>query len=150
MKAMLIPYQQGMENWDIPYFEGMTSVKAPTLHTIGKNLFDGVSYIDGFIASANDYVVSRDTDVVSILVNVNKNTDYILSAKTKFSRSIVGGSLTPISIGAKTTNLNSERVGNTIKFNSGDYTNIIIYLNNTKIDIEEIQVEEKAKARRVK
>ena len=131
-----------MENWDIPYFEGMQSVKMPTLKSVGKNLFDGVSYIDGFITSGNNYTVSPDTDVSSILVNVNKNTDYILSAKTTFSRSIVGGSLTPISIGTKTTNLNSERVGNTIKFNSGIYTNIIIYLNETKIDIEDIQVEE--------
>jgi hypothetical protein len=28
-----------MENWDIPYFEGMQSVKMPVLTTTGKNLF---------------------------------------------------------------------------------------------------------------
>ena len=37
---MLIEYQQGMENWDIPYFEGMQSVKMPVLTTTGKNLFN--------------------------------------------------------------------------------------------------------------
>lgn len=37
----VIEYQDGMENWDIPYFEGMQSVKMPVLTTIGKNLFDG-------------------------------------------------------------------------------------------------------------
>ena len=37
---MIIEYQEGMENWDIPYFEGMTSVKAPVLTTIGKNLLN--------------------------------------------------------------------------------------------------------------
>ena len=31
-------YQEGMENWDIPYFEGMTSVKMPVLTTTGQNL----------------------------------------------------------------------------------------------------------------
>ena len=36
---MIIEYQEGMENWDIPYFEGMTSVKAPVLHSVGKNLW---------------------------------------------------------------------------------------------------------------
>ena len=36
--AMIIEYQEGMENWDIPYFEGMASVKAPVLHSVGKNL----------------------------------------------------------------------------------------------------------------
>lgn len=35
---MIIEYQDGMENWDIPYFEGMQSVKMPVLTTCGKNL----------------------------------------------------------------------------------------------------------------
>lgn len=39
-RIMIIEYQQGMENWDIPYFEGMQSVKLPVLTTTGKNLFD--------------------------------------------------------------------------------------------------------------
>lgn len=125
------------------FIEGMQSVKNPSVKTTGKNLFDGLSYIDGFIASANNYTVSYDANVTSILVNVNKNTDYVLSAKTSFDRNTVGGSLEPISNGTKTTNLNSERLAdNKIKFNSGEYTNIIIYLNSSKIDIEDIQVEE--------
>lgn len=40
VEVLFIEYQQGMENWDIPYFEGMTSVKMPVLKTTGKNLFD--------------------------------------------------------------------------------------------------------------
>ena len=39
----IMEYQEGMENWDIPYFEGMQSVKMPVLTTVGKNLFD-ISY----------------------------------------------------------------------------------------------------------
>ena len=42
---MVIEYQEGMENWDIPYFEGMTSVKMPVLKTTGKNLFDKTKII---------------------------------------------------------------------------------------------------------
>lgn len=38
---MLFEYQEGMETWDIPYFEGMASVENPVVETIGKNLFDG-------------------------------------------------------------------------------------------------------------
>ncbi len=37
---LLLEYQEGMENWDIPYFEGMQSVKMPVLTTTGKNLFN--------------------------------------------------------------------------------------------------------------
>lgn len=40
-RYMVIEYQQGMENWDIPYFTGMQSVKLPVLTTAGKNLFNG-------------------------------------------------------------------------------------------------------------
>ena len=38
--VIMLEYQEGMENWDIPYFEGMQSVKMPVLTTVGKNLFD--------------------------------------------------------------------------------------------------------------
>lgn len=37
---LFIEYQDGMENWDLPYFEGMQSVKLPVLTTTGKNLFN--------------------------------------------------------------------------------------------------------------
>ena len=40
-KIRLIEYVTGLENLDIPYFEGMTSVKMPVLTTTGKNLYDG-------------------------------------------------------------------------------------------------------------
>lgn len=40
VQPMVIEYQEGMENWDIPYFEGMQSVKMPVLTTTGKNLFE--------------------------------------------------------------------------------------------------------------
>ena len=46
-KVNIIEYQDGMENWDIPYFEGMQSVKMPVLTTTGKNLFDGELEIGG-------------------------------------------------------------------------------------------------------
>ena len=34
---MVIEYEDSMENWDIPYFTGMTSCKMPVLTTTGKN-----------------------------------------------------------------------------------------------------------------
>ena len=37
-RYMIIEYQEGMEHWDIPYFEGMQSVRIPVLTTTGKNL----------------------------------------------------------------------------------------------------------------
>lgn len=51
---ILIEYQDGMENWDIPYFEGMTSVKNPVVTSIGKNLFDGGLEV-GAISNSSGY-----------------------------------------------------------------------------------------------
>ena len=50
---MIIEYQQGMENWDIPYFEGMASCKMPILHTVGKNLFGGELEIGSLSSTGN-------------------------------------------------------------------------------------------------
>ena len=47
-KIAIIEYQDGMENWDIPYFEGMQSVKMPVLTTTGKNLFDKIGATPDF------------------------------------------------------------------------------------------------------
>lgn len=35
-ETFVVEYQEGMENWDIPYFEGMCSVKMPILHNVGS------------------------------------------------------------------------------------------------------------------
>ena len=41
LKLLIIEYQEGMENWNIPYFEGMQSVKMPVLMTRNNlNLLD--------------------------------------------------------------------------------------------------------------
>ena len=39
VRCVLLEYQEGMENWDIPFFEGLCDVKAPILKNVGKNLY---------------------------------------------------------------------------------------------------------------
>lgn len=67
--AMIIEYQKGMENWDIPYFEGMQSVKMPVLHTVGKNLFNINGNVnekyDGLGASADPNIVDGNVIIPS-------------------------------------------------------------------------------------
>ena len=54
---MIIEYQQGMENWDIPYFEGMQSVKLPVLTTHNSNNFPFKEFIEGTGATEDeDYI----------------------------------------------------------------------------------------------
>ena len=74
-RQMLIEYQQGMENWNIPYFEGMQSVKMPVLKATGKNLFDGelelgdIGSNDG-IQTQGDFAISKNFNVINGGVNV--------------------------------------------------------------------------------
>lgn len=53
---MLLEYQDGMENWDIPYFEGMQSVRMPVLTTTGKNLLNPKKIVSSIYTSSNDGV----------------------------------------------------------------------------------------------
>lgn len=54
IRQTLIEYQQGMENWDIPYFTGLCDSKMPILRNMGKNLIPlpliantGLTWVDG-------------------------------------------------------------------------------------------------------
>ena len=78
VRQMLIEYQDGIENWDIPYFTGMTSVKMPVLTTTGKNLFDinSMSNINNW-----DTVVSNEIPYCSYKINLKPNTTYTFSQK---------------------------------------------------------------------
>ena len=62
----LFTYQDGMENWDIPYFEGMQSVKMPVLTITGKNL----------INVPDTDKIGQETDITNAF---KMNTDYTFS-----------------------------------------------------------------------
>ena len=71
MDIILIEYQDGMENWDIPYFEGMQSVKMPVLTTTGKNLFPTNNFLE---YGTNNQMVGQSTFEVYL-----KSGDYCSS-----------------------------------------------------------------------
>ena len=51
--ASIVLLEGDYTNVDIPYFEGMTSVEAPVLHSVGKNLFDDTSLKEADLAKEN-------------------------------------------------------------------------------------------------
>lgn len=71
-KVMAIPYQDGMENWDIPYFTGIQSVKLPGLTTIGKNLLNmndyGLRFATTFVDSTDNSITFTTTEAWGGLV----------------------------------------------------------------------------------
>ena len=78
LQIMILEYQEGMENWDIPYFEGMASVKAPVLTTVGKNLFNNefttISNYDNQMYSrvnVNKIIGKNGNFTISILEELN-------------------------------------------------------------------------------
>ena len=74
---MLLEYQDGMENWDIPYFEGMQSVKMPVLTSIGKNLFNGQVTENAALNGTGDLNSNVEGYCVSDFVEIKSNTQYI-------------------------------------------------------------------------
>lgn len=77
----IIEYQEGMENWDIPYFEGMQSVKMPVLTTTGKNLVDMTKFAsynhDKGYTEIDTSKPSQSSN--NIEVNLKPKTTYMLS-----------------------------------------------------------------------
>ena len=81
VQPMVIEYQEGMENWDIPYFEGMQSVKMPVLCTTGKNLFDSSTEIvtGQGISSVNGLPYNTSTHSHTGFLRAKPNTSYTIT-----------------------------------------------------------------------
>lgn len=70
---ILLEYQEGMENWDIPYFEGMQSVRMPVLTTTGKNLFDKEAFYNDWKGKQAKYIYKETVDGEDVLKIHNLN-----------------------------------------------------------------------------
>lgn len=88
--AMIFEYQEGMENWDIPYFDGMKSVEAPSVKTTGKNLFDGI-LAQGYIGDATGEANTSKVGVHSPnYMKVKPNTTYIRTITGSYPSGVDG------------------------------------------------------------
>ena len=74
LSIIFIKYQEGMENWDISYFEGMQSVKMPVLRTTGKNQFDG-ELISGYISTTGAFYKESSSVCSSNFNQISSNED---------------------------------------------------------------------------
>ena len=75
---MLIEYQEGMENWDIPYFTGLCDVKMPILRNVGKNLLSIQDYSPK--GTLTNVEVTRNT-LKATVEGVWHGFEYILQLK---------------------------------------------------------------------
>lgn len=94
IKLMIIKYQDGMENWDIPYFTGMQSVKLPALTTTGKNLFDMNRPYDAITDS--QATVVQDTNQITVSSaesGIYVNANFILDKDFFAGKTVTGSCL---------------------------------------------------------
>lgn len=86
VRFVFTEYQEGMENWDIPYFEGMKSVKMPVLTTIGKNLFDG-KFFSGCYVDENTGEILTGSKLYDVtdFINVEKLKTIIFNSNKRYA-----------------------------------------------------------------
>ena len=135
-RVMVIEYQEGMEDWDIPYFEGICDVKMPILRNVGKNLLDPQTFIP--LDKGAEYVRYEDGYVLANFTNANTHFFYKVDltklpkgmytviAKHEGERSYLGIQHI-FKDGTKTW-------GKTQFNNDGSYTELGLYMQSTTND----------------
>lgn len=159
IKVMVIEYQQGMENWDIPYFTGLCDVKMPILRNVGKNLFDvnllkGLSsrvvVTDGVVTMNNAYSNGLGENGRKVFGFLKPNKTYRYSCtvtNTGQSNGLDGGFYFGKRLADGTSTYFSIYPNSTVTIPSDwdDYTNAIMYgalNNNGLVTVRNMQFEE--------
>ena len=94
---MIIEYQDGMENWDIPYFEGMKSVENPVVTTRNIQLEEGSVATEYEPFKSNILTVNEDVTLRGV-GDVKDELDLVTGEVTTRTREVVYNS-TDITIG---------------------------------------------------
>ena len=84
--AMILEYQDGMENWDISYFTGMCDVKSPILSNCGKNLINPAlfKFQPNLSGDGSEKVESVGDDIIFYGANKGYYLDVILKENTSY------------------------------------------------------------------
>lgn len=148
-QIMCIEYQNGMENWDLPYFETTQLMKPLKVQSINKNLFDTANMFSSYKTTISEVTTNSfrltGTDSngtyknTQFLFDVKPNTDYKVTFK---SEATDGDSLCDV------YDANAKYLGSR-NFNSGNNTKVsvrfYVNMNNTKngtVKYYDVQMEE--------
>jgi hypothetical protein len=138
---MCVEYQNGMENWDLPYFEDYQVMKPVQVESVNKNIFTtqdvlGANATTYTINGVNSVTITGTSDIrtyknTQFLVNVKPNTDYKLSYKYE---KLSGETTAHCDVYSVPKNGEAKKyLGGTI-INSGEYTQLEVrfYVNTTE------------------
>ena len=149
MDVMIIEYQEGMENWDIPYFENMTSVKMPVLTTTGKNLIDintlpikeknNCEVIDGVVYKKP----TKAHEATRWVMPVKPNTTYIISVKGSVGTVQISNFLQSTSPTID-KRIQLDRGNSSVTFTTSSHTELTLSIYNPELEnyeVSDIQLE---------
>lgn len=157
-KMIILEYQEGMENWDIPYFEGMTSCKMPVLCTTTSQNLSSVPF--SFFEKTTDrkygaWTIFEFDNLFSGKIILNKRPfNTIMYFDTKENRLNTGTTVVKdvqfIGFHNPSTNIENNNKGNLLELlKSGELdislqengkTNVYSYKKNDKTNILSCQL----------
>lgn len=155
----VIEYQDGMENWNIPYFDGMQSVKMPVLTTTTSQNLSSVPF--SFFEKTTDrkygaWTIFEFDNLFSGKIIINKRPfNTIMYFDTKENRPNIGTTVVKdvqfIAFYNPSTNIENNNKGNLLELlKSGELdislqengkTNVYSYKKNDKTNILSIPIE---------
>ena len=129
-------------NADIPYFEGMQSVKMPVLKTTGKNLFDG-RLEDGYINSDGTNVGWTNYKRSVNFIKINPKLNYTISKNS----SHLGGTFGIFQYDCNNQFISTHYISSTTNVQTFTFDERANYIriactNDAQFPIEFVQVEE--------
>ena len=156
-EIMYVEYQNGMENWDLPYFEDYQVMKPVQVESVNKNIFTtqdvlGTNAATYTIHDVNSVTITGTDDTrtyknVQFLINVKPNTDYKISYKYEKPS---GETTAHCDVYSVPKNGEAKKYLGGATINSGEYTQLEVrfFVNTTEasqngtIRYYDIQMEE--------
>ena len=136
-------------NEDIPYFEGMQSVKLPVLTTTGKNLFD-ISQVTNFDVVNNNIIVPKNSEKKELIPLSTINPNQPIAITLKHNVTQPNGSWTPMIGVLYTDGTNVEKYFQQLPLITADNKIIdTIYIRNpwsVGVELYDVQIEQGAQA----
>lgn len=140
-EIMYVEYQNGMENWNLPYFEDYQVMKPVQVESVNKNIFTTQTVLGTYdttytIHDVNSVTITGTNDTtayknIKFLINVKPNTDYKISCKHE---KLSGETTTHCDVYSVPKNGEAKKyLGGTV-INSGEYTQLDVrfYVNTTE------------------
>ena len=145
-EIMYVEYQNGMENWVLPYFEDYQVMQPVQVESVNKNLFDGQLESGNIDTITGAYTTSAERQRTVNFIPVKPNTTYAISNIYETTFGIREYNKNKEYIGWYTATMKTDALTGTFTTtNNNDVSYVKIVIVNTYTD-NQIQLEESSTA----